>query len=384
VAGGLPWLVAGALGAGLHGWKFNFAEALWIGADLLLLGGLIGLRGLRAHGRSGPGNVGMTVAIVGRVAFIAAELVSLAQRSDENALLPIAALLSAAGMLCYGVAVLRAGVWHGPARFGPLAMGLYPFVVMFPLVAANNGSPSLPAIAVWGLVGAVGVGLGTLAAMPDTTRAVSRRHRLRWAAAVVATLGVATIAAAGVAIAAIPGNDGVIHACYQQNKGGLRVIDTAGASCAASETAISWNTTGVQGAQGLPGPAGPAGPAGPVGPTGPTGATGATGTTGPVGPPGPGSDSIWAVVEPGFNRSSDPLTLHFHGNHLVTVTEADGNFRLAFDRDVSSCAFAGSARDFTFNANLSFRVDGGSGVLVTTETSDATKVRSDFSVIVAC
>jgi len=164
LAGGLLWLVTGALGSGLHGWKFNFAEVLWIGADLLLLGGLIGLRGLRAHGQSRLGNVGMTIAIVGRVAFIAAELVSLAQRSDENALLPIAALLSAVGMLCYGIAVLRAGVWHGPSRFGPLAMGLYPFVVMFPSVAANNGNPSLAAIAVWGLVGAVGVGLGTLAA----------------------------------------------------------------------------------------------------------------------------------------------------------------------------------------------------------------------------
>ncbi len=164
VVGGLLWLVTGALGSGLHGWRFNLAEALWIGADLLLLGGLIGLRRLRAHGQSRPGNVGMTVAIVGRVAFIAAELISLAQRSDENALLPIAALLSAAGMLCYGVAVVRAGVWHGPSRFGPLAMGLYPFLVMFPSVAANNGNPSLPAIAVWGLVGAVGVGFGTLAA----------------------------------------------------------------------------------------------------------------------------------------------------------------------------------------------------------------------------
>jgi len=155
--------MAGALGSGLHGWRFNSAEALWIGADLLLLGGLIGLRGLRAHGGSRPGNVGPAPP-VGRVAFIAAELLSLAQQSDENALLPIAALLSAAGMACYGVAVLRAGVWHGPSRFGPLAMGLYPFLVMFPLVAANNGNPSLPAIAVWGLFGAVGIGVGTLAA----------------------------------------------------------------------------------------------------------------------------------------------------------------------------------------------------------------------------
>jgi len=173
LAGGLLWLMTGALGSGLDGWKFNFAEALWISADLLLLGGLIGLRSLPADGQRRLGSVGMTVAIVGRLAFIAAELISLVRQSDENALLPVAALLSAVGMLCYGVAVRRAGVWHGLSRFGPLAMGLYPFLVMFPSVAANNGNPSLPAIAVWGLVGAVGVGLGTLIAGPSPSLARS-------------------------------------------------------------------------------------------------------------------------------------------------------------------------------------------------------------------
>lgn len=164
VAGGLLWLAAGALGSGLHGWRFDAAEALWIISDLLLLGGLLGLRSLHAQGDSRLGAIGMTVALIGRLAFIAAEVVSLAQHSDENALLPIAALLSAAGMLAYGIAVVRAGVWRGPSRFGPLAVGVYPFVVMFPLVAANDGNPSLPAIAIWGLVGAVAVGSAAFAA----------------------------------------------------------------------------------------------------------------------------------------------------------------------------------------------------------------------------
>ncbi|MEN3315211.1 MAG: hypothetical protein V7605_1445 [Acidimicrobiaceae bacterium] len=164
LAGGLLWVTAGAVGSDLHGWRFDSAEALWIIADLLLLAGLVDLRRLGAHGPGRLGNVGMAIAVIGRLVFVAAELVSLVQRSDENALYPIAALLSAAGMLAYGVSVVRAGVWHGPSRFGPLAMGLYPFLVMFPLVAADNGNPSVPAIAAWGLVGAVSVGLATLAA----------------------------------------------------------------------------------------------------------------------------------------------------------------------------------------------------------------------------
>lgn len=173
VGGGLLWLAAGALGSGLHGWRFDLDEALWIISDLLLLGGLLGLRSLGAHGTSRLGGIGMAVALIGRLSFIAAEAVSLAQGSDENALLPIAALLSAFGMLAYGIGVIRAGVWRGPSRFGPLAMGVYPFVVMFPLIAANEGNPSLPAIAIWGLVGAVAVGSATFAAgRTPPTRAV--------------------------------------------------------------------------------------------------------------------------------------------------------------------------------------------------------------------
>ncbi len=176
LAGGVVWLAAGVLGNGLHGWRFDTAEALWIAADLLLLGGLIGLRRLRPHRDSRLGDIGIAVAILGRVVFVAAELISVAQQSDDNAVLPIAALLSGAGMIAYGISVLRAGIWEGPSRLGPLAMGLYPFLVMFPLVAANNGKPSIPAIAAWGIVAAVAIGVGTLAAQTRDT-SLSRPHQ---------------------------------------------------------------------------------------------------------------------------------------------------------------------------------------------------------------
>lgn len=111
-AGGALWLAAGVVGGGS-------VEAIWIVADLLLAG-----------------------------------------------------LLSALGMLALGTAVARGGVWRGASRFGPLVMGLYPFVVMFPLVAANGGQPSVGGIAGWCLAAVV---LGVAVLAQDSTVPVGQR-----------------------------------------------------------------------------------------------------------------------------------------------------------------------------------------------------------------
>ncbi|MGH3072736.1 MAG: hypothetical protein ACRDNB_10780, partial [Gaiellaceae bacterium] len=67
----------------------------------------------------------------------------------------------------------------------------------------------------------------------------------------------ATALAGGIAVAAIPGDGGVIQACYTKGTGALRVIDTArGQTChPTKELALAWNQAG---AKGDPGPAGPA------------------------------------------------------------------------------------------------------------------------------
>ncbi len=101
-------------------------------------------------------------------------------------------------------------------------------------------------------------------------------------------------------------------------------------------------------------------------------------------PAGAGGPSIWAVVEPGFTPPSGPFTLDFHGGHLVNVTESGGNFRLVLGQNVSRCSYTASARDFTYSANVSAKPDAAKAVLVTTEQSDGAKVRSEFSLIVAC
>lgn len=94
---------------------------------------------------------------------------------------------------------------------------------------------------------------------------------------ILVALAIATVALAGVAVAAIPDGNGVIHGCRKVDGGALRVVARASA-CKASEKSLDWNQRG---------PAGPAGPAGAEGPAGPKGATGAQGPQGPQGPPGP-------------------------------------------------------------------------------------------------
>jgi|GEM_PF-5507063 len=91
--------------------------------------------------------------------------------------------------------------------------------------------------------------------------------------------------AAAAAIAAVPGSDGLIHACYATQKdgttpadvaGNVRIIDpSAGQACnsAQLEHALSWNVSGPPGPEGAAGAPGAQGATGPQGASGPPGAT---------------------------------------------------------------------------------------------------------------
>lgn len=153
--GGILWILAGRLDQGTH-------EAMWLAADACLAVGIVGLWRIDLHAGSRAGALGLAVAALGRAAFVVAEVVAALSGDDENALLPVGALLTAVGLTSFGVAVLRVrrlprarglGRWSG---FAPLSAGLYPFLAMFPIVAAT-GEPSDVAIALWGIpLGAIG------------------------------------------------------------------------------------------------------------------------------------------------------------------------------------------------------------------------------------
>ncbi len=118
---------------------------------------------------------------------------------------------------------------------------------------------------------------------------------------------VAALAAGGVAGAAIPGEGGVITACYRTVReygrpgvasagaGELRVVDDA-TRCRSDELPLTWNQQGPAGPTGEAGPAGPAGPEGPQGPAGPEG------PAGPAGGPGP----HFFRIDPGDDMTTKP------------------------------------------------------------------------------
>ena len=119
---------------------------------------------------------------------------------------------------------------------------------------------------------------------------VHQTRRRRWHSPLtVLAVVVLTIAAGGVAMAAIPGSTGVFTGCRDARSGVLRVIDAeAGNTCViGQETPVTWNQTGPRGPagpQGPPGHRGPAGPQGVKGPAGPPGMRGPQGVQGPAGP----------------------------------------------------------------------------------------------------
>ena len=144
------------------------------------------------------------------------------------------------------------------------------------------------------------------------------------------------LAAVGVGYAAIPGGGGVIHGCYANLTGQLRVIDAeAGAKCARRETALAFNQQGPKGDTGLRGLQGELGPRGLQGETGPRGLQGEPGKDGVAEFPHtlPGGKTIrgaWSVrgvntdVEGSQSASSSisfgfPLTKDWTWNELWEV-----------------------------------------------------------------
>jgi hypothetical protein len=132
---------------------------------------------------------------------------------------------------------------------------------------------------------------------------------------ILVALAIAAVAVAGAAYAAIPDENGVIHACRRVEGGALRAVAKASA-CRSGERPLAWNQ---QGAKGETGPAGPQGPAGPAGPAGPQGATG---EQGPQGPPGPGLTSFDSIAGLGctIGGQAGAISLAYDGSGLAQIT----------------------------------------------------------------
>jgi hypothetical protein len=153
MTGGIAWVVTGLAGLGATDGTAAFyrAETAWLVVHLLILVGLVGLVRSGAAGESAWGTRGFAVAIVGRIIFLVGEVAALAVGHDDLFLFPVAAVLTGVGMITGGVAVVRARRWEGPLRYAPLAMGVYPFVAMFPVLAITGERPDT-LMSCWGLM----------------------------------------------------------------------------------------------------------------------------------------------------------------------------------------------------------------------------------------
>jgi hypothetical protein len=70
---------------------------------------------------------------------------------------------------------------------------------------------------------------------------------LKSRAGVAMLTGLAALTGAAIAFATIPGADGMIHGCYSNSNGDLRIIDDATESCHPNESAIAWSQSGIVG-----------------------------------------------------------------------------------------------------------------------------------------
>ena len=178
IVGGVAWVATGLIGLGSapETGGFYATEIAWLVVHLLILVGLVGLVRCDAVGAYSWGTRAFTVAIAGRVIFLVGEVAAIVVGHDDLFLFPIAAVSTGAGMIVGGVAILRAGQWTGALRFAPLAMGAYPFVAMFPVLAITGERPDTM-LACWGLP-MIAVGLAMFRAYGRSARFVALR-RLR-------------------------------------------------------------------------------------------------------------------------------------------------------------------------------------------------------------
>lgn len=123
-------------------------------AILLFLGAILGLRAVVADvplARRALGAAAVLFTLFGIAHFYA-----LVDQDTALLIFSILMVLASVAMIVAGVAVARVRAWTGPARFVPLAVGVWPILTV-PAGAAIGDVPHFLAITVWG---ALWVGFG--------------------------------------------------------------------------------------------------------------------------------------------------------------------------------------------------------------------------------
>jgi hypothetical protein len=105
-----------------------------------------------AVGTNALGRLGLGGAAFGEVMLTVAEVITKSAPGASDTLFAIAPAVVGLGLILAGVAVIRDGSWTRWHRYVTLALGIYVFAIMTPVIIAAGGPPAIPALgalAVW-------------------------------------------------------------------------------------------------------------------------------------------------------------------------------------------------------------------------------------------
>jgi len=149
-------LVAGLSTAYIVGQLLGMPDPDWayLPRGLIHLGELAIFVALGLSGAAGTGllgKVGLGVGGLGSLLLAVAEVTTLSAHATSETLFAIAPDLVGIGLVLTGIAVVRTGRWTGWRRWVTLALGVYVFAVLTPVIIAAGGPPAYAAVA--GLLG---------------------------------------------------------------------------------------------------------------------------------------------------------------------------------------------------------------------------------------
>lgn len=117
--------------------------------QVCILFSMLLLHKLNLNGRGFWRKFSLLIPVLGSLSYLTG-IISMFIGQPIIIFFPTGALLTGLGMVIVGIQVVRTGKLGAWKRFTPLLVGLYPFVIMFPIVIIT-GSPSVPAILLWGV-----------------------------------------------------------------------------------------------------------------------------------------------------------------------------------------------------------------------------------------
>ena len=137
------YIVGQLLGMPDPGWAYLPRSVIHLGELATLVA--VGLSG--AAGTGLLGRLGIGVGVLGALLLAVAEVITLSAPATSETLFAIAPNLVGLGLVLAGIAVVRTGRWTGWRRWVTLALGVYVFAVLTPVIIAAGGPPAYAAIA---------------------------------------------------------------------------------------------------------------------------------------------------------------------------------------------------------------------------------------------